>query len=199
MARASGDQEREPGSLHAGDIAGKRRPPQGVAQRRLPRATERAGTRLWSRMDEQRCAVRLQAREHRTQAGDSLDARERASRKRQADAPACERTIDVARVSAVQRDGPPHAEGVLERQRSLVVGVDQDKGLLAWKPLDPQRTREAHEGAIETVELNQGGAMGGGFTRQIDHVRTLARQVQHRQPTLTADERKLAARRKRLH
>ena len=82
-------------------------------------------------MHEQRRAARLQARQQRAQARRSPRRRERAGGQRQPDAAALERPLDVVGVGAVERDRAPHAERPAERQRALVVGVDQRQRLLA--------------------------------------------------------------------
>src|SRR5580704_1284522 len=199
MARAPSDAEREPRRLHAGDVARQRRPPQGVAERGLGARACLSDASARAGMHEQRGAARLDALEHRAQLGDRLDARERAGRERDANAATCERTVDIVGVDTVQRDRPPHAERAAERERAVVVGIDQLERLLAWKPLDPERTRQAHERLVEPIELDELRAAGGLLALEVDHVWTLTDEIQDRQPILAANERQLAAISKRLH
>ena len=150
-------------------------------------------------VDEQRRAATLQAREHRAQAREPLDAGERAGGQRDADAAAIERAVDVVGVGAVERERAPHAEGLAERERALVVGVEQRLRLRARERLDPERAREAHERAVEAVAAHELGPARGRLGGEIDHVGPLAREEQHGQPVLVAHERKLAALGERLH
>ncbi len=139
-------------------------------------------------MDEQWGSERFQACEHRSQAGKPLDGSERARGERKTHAAAGDDAVDVVGVRTVERDGAPHAEGVLEREHPVVVGVDQRKRLLARKRLDPQGAREAQQRAVETVEFDESGATGGLVACQIDDVGPLAREKQHRQSVFVANE-----------
>ncbi len=74
-----------------------------------------------------------------------------------------------------------------------MVGVDQRQRLLAREPLDAERARQADQRAVEPVSLHELGAprrrLGGG----VDHVRALAREVEHLQTALGRYEREVAA------
>ena len=61
MTRAPGGQEREPCGLHAGDVAGQRRPPQRVFERRLADGARRVHAQPRSRVHEQRRLVSARA------------------------------------------------------------------------------------------------------------------------------------------
>jgi hypothetical protein len=80
-----------------------------------------------------------------------------------------------------------------------VVCVDQHACLPAWQPLDSQRAGKAHERAVETVTGNQLGAVSRVLARQIDHIRTLAREIQNGQAVLVSHERELTTLGKRLY
>jgi hypothetical protein len=80
-----------------------------------------------------------------------------------------------------------------------VVCVDQDASLPARQPLDPQRAGKAHERTVETITRNQLGAVSRVLARQIDHIRTLASEIQNGQAVLVSHERKLTSLSKRLY
>ena len=156
MVGTPGAEEGQPGRVHVGDVAGERRPPEGIAQRRLPDGRRGAGGRA---VQDERAAARRAtpgAPSTGRSAGNRVDARERAGGKREPDAAAVDRAVDVVGIGAVERDRAPHAEGLVERERALVVGVDQRQRLLARKRLDPERARQAQQRPVETVELDAG-------------------------------------------
>ena len=88
----------------------------------------------------------------------------------------------------VERDRAPHAEGIAERKRALMVCLEQGQRLRAGQGLDPQRARQAQERTVETVARHQRGAARGRLGGEIDHIWTLARQIQHGQPMLVTHE-----------
>jgi hypothetical protein len=150
-------------------------------------------------VDQQWRSTLLEPVEQRAQASDRIDARERAGGERDAHAADLQRHVDVLGIGALERDGAPCSERCTERQRSLVVGVDKGARLLAREPLDPQGTRQAQERPVEPVELDERGAALGSLLAEIDHVRPLPGQVEHRQAMLAPQEWKLAAVAERLH
>jgi hypothetical protein len=149
-------------------------------------------------MDEQRRLVLLEALEQRAQAGDGLDTAERTGWKRQPDAAPGKGVVHIVGVETVECDRSPHAEGTAQRQRSVVVGLDQGKRLLARERLDAERARQAQQGTVEAVLLEQSGSPGRRLGGEIDHVGTLAGHEEHRQTVLVADEGELVAIRERL-
>ncbi len=144
-------------------------------------------------MDEQWSAAQFQAGEQRAHSRQRVDACERARRERDADAAAVEGAIDIGGIGEIERDRAPHPERPLQRQRALVVCVDQGKRLLAGKRLDAERARDAEQGAVEAVALHEGCSVRGRLALEVDHVGTLAGEVEHCQAMLSADERELAA------
>jgi hypothetical protein len=135
--------------------------------------------------------VLLQAGEQRAQTRDCLDAGERSGGQRQSHTTAPEGAVHIVGVQAVERDRPPHAERTTERQRPLVIGIDQGKRLLARERLDPEGARQAQQRAVKAVLLDQRGAAGGRLGAHVDHVGALAAEKQHGQPVLVTDEGEL--------
>ncbi len=109
-----------------------------------------------TRMHEQWRFAMLQAREHRAQRSDCSTPPSAPGGQRDPDAAALERAVDVVGVGAVERDRAPHAEGSPERERALVVGVEQRRvPARRGKPLDAERARQAEQRPVEPVELHE--------------------------------------------
>ena len=202
MAGAPGDQERKPRGLHAGDIAASA-PATTAAHPATPRRGNAARARAQSRagMHQQRRAERFQASEQPdATARDRIDARERARGKRQPDAAARERAIDVvgiqrgrARSLPTRRTAPPATARRRGRRRAA------DSPARAGATRSPSGL-DRHSSARSSPSRSTSATRAcRGLAVEIDHVRALARQIQHGQSVLAAHERQLAASRQRPH
>jgi hypothetical protein len=80
-----------------------------------------------------------------------------------------------------------------------VICVDQGTRLGARKPLDTEGARETQQRSIESIELDEGRAAVGILRTEVEHIGTLAGEVQDREAPLAAHEWKLAALGQRLH
>ncbi len=81
----------------------------------------------------------------------------------------------------------------VERERAVVIGLEQRLGLLARQRLDAERARQADQRTVETVALDERCARGRRLAGRVEHARPLAGEVQHGKTVLAAHERKLLA------
>src|SRR5437016_9997395 len=107
--------------------------------------------------------------------------------------------VHVQWVGALERYRSPRSEGLAQRERALVVGVDQGARLPAREPLDSQGAREAQQRSVEPIERDERGAPVAILRIQVDHVWPLAGEVQDGEAALTPHEGELAALGERLH
>ena len=170
---------------------GQRRPPQGLGEGAALAGGREGSIEAGAGVHEQRRAPSLEAVEHGAHREQSVAAGERSGGQRDTDAAPVERTVDVQRIGPVERDRAPHPEGLPQDERADVIGLEQRLGLLARQALDPDRTRQAQQGTVEPVMLDELRPARRLLGAAVDHVRALAREVEHRQPALQPGERKL--------
>jgi hypothetical protein len=146
--RAPADvQEREPHRLHLRDVVGERGPPR--RQRGARAHPAESGDR--SRMDEQRCAVQLEALQQRPDALERAGGRKRGRGQREARIPTGDQRVHIIRIWRLELHRAPPAEARRQRIEALVVGFEQQRSLLGRERLDPERAGERHKRAVDAV------------------------------------------------